>query len=86
MAFPCALLSEAVKCELTLWKSTIPSITTNAFFITGNLQVMLRLLEKNREACIVAHHNKRKPHPNKMPKSYNTLWHQGSFLQAEHCK
>lgn len=30
MAFACVLMSEAVKCQLTLWKSTIPSITTNA--------------------------------------------------------
>lgn len=47
MAFACVLMSEAVKCQLTLWKSTIPSITTNAFFITENSQVMLRLLGKN---------------------------------------
>lgn len=47
MAFTCVLMSEAVKCELTFWKKTAPSITSNGFLITGNSQVMLRLLEKN---------------------------------------
>lgn len=47
MAFAHVLMSEAVKCELTLWKNTAPSVTSNAFLITGNSQVMLRLLEKN---------------------------------------
>lgn len=47
MAFTCVLMSEPVKCELTFWKNTAPTITSNDFLITGNSQVMLRLLEKN---------------------------------------